>query len=92
MKLIPPPGAQQFSYLPAQTEAGEIDSAGLRASIRWPVRAGVGMVMLFVAAFGGWAATAPLAQPAAPHRSDEDEHAHHADRDGGRRGQATRPG
>jgi HlyD family secretion protein/epimerase transport system membrane fusion protein len=61
MQLILPPKNQQFSYLPAQTEGGEIDSSGLQASIRWPVFAGVGMVMLFVAAFGGWAATAPLA-------------------------------
>jgi HlyD family secretion protein/epimerase transport system membrane fusion protein len=61
MQLIPPPGSQRFSYLPAETEGGEVDAAGLRASIRWPVLAGIGMVILFVAAFGGWAATAPLA-------------------------------
>lgn len=62
MQLIPPPGAQQLSsYLPPQNVAKQADPTALRASIRWPVVAGVCVVLLFGATFGGWAGTAPLA-------------------------------
>jgi HlyD family secretion protein len=61
MYTLPPPHAQQYAYLPTVAETREADRAVLRASVRRPVLAGIAIVALLVAIFGGWAGTAPLA-------------------------------
>ena len=61
MQVIPPPHAQQYAYLPPAAEDKQADKEVLRASIRTPMLAGIGVVALLVVAVGGWASTAPLA-------------------------------
>jgi len=60
-QVIPPPHAQSYSYLQPAIEARETDRTALHASIRGPVLVGIGLVLLLLASFGVWAATAPLA-------------------------------
>jgi HlyD family secretion protein len=60
-QVIPPPHAQNYAYLPPANEANETDRAALHASVRGPMLVGLGIVLLLVASFGIWAATAPLA-------------------------------
>jgi HlyD family secretion protein/epimerase transport system membrane fusion protein len=61
MQVIPPRHDERYAYLPATRERGNTDRAELRGSTRRPMLAGIGVVMFIVAAFGSWAATAPLA-------------------------------
>ncbi len=61
MQVIPPPHAQQYAYLPPAADDKQADKEVLRASIRKPMLAGIGVVALLVVAIGGWASTAPLA-------------------------------
>jgi HlyD family secretion protein/epimerase transport system membrane fusion protein len=55
------PYARQYDYLPTISRGDRTDQAVLHASTRGPTRAGIAIVALLVAGFGGWAATAPLA-------------------------------
>jgi HlyD family secretion protein len=61
MHAIPSLHDQQYAYLPPPSEAQDADRAALRDSTRRPMLAGIGIVALLVATFGGWASTAPLA-------------------------------
>lgn len=61
MQVIPPSHDDVFAYLPAVRDSQGTDRAGLRASVRGPALAGMLVVLLIGAGFGGWAATAPLA-------------------------------
>jgi HlyD family secretion protein/epimerase transport system membrane fusion protein len=61
MKQLPPPSPQSYEYIPPETVTVKAGSETLRRSIRTPMMAGIGVVLLIVVAFGGWAATAPLA-------------------------------
>lgn len=61
MQRFSSPLAQNADYLPAVTRAEDVDRSALRASLRGPMLAGVIVVVLLVAGFGGWASTAPLA-------------------------------
>lgn len=58
-EVLPPHNSS--AYVPELQDARDVDRAGLRANVRWPVVAGICIVLLLVAGFGGWAATAPLA-------------------------------
>ena len=61
MQVIPPPHAQDYDYLPEDAGARRAQDGPLLVSIRWQVFCGIVVVALIVAAFGGWASTAPLA-------------------------------
>jgi HlyD family secretion protein len=61
MQVIPPSRSQQYAYLPPAEEEDDAGRAALGASIRGPMLVGLLVLALLVAAFGGWAATAPLA-------------------------------
>ncbi|MGK9168558.1 HlyD family type I secretion periplasmic adaptor subunit [Inquilinus limosus] len=60
--IPPPPRAEQYVYLPPKAEGA--NPAVLRASTRGPMLAGIVVTAILIAAFGGWASTAPLASGA----------------------------
>ncbi len=61
MQVLPPPQVQDYDYLPPETETRRTPAGSLLASIRGQVIAGILVVILIIAAFGGWASTAPIA-------------------------------
>lgn len=61
MQILPPDQGQPGSYYAPTMEVTGPGASTLRASIRGPARLGLAAVVLIVAGFGGWAATAPLA-------------------------------
>lgn len=61
MQVLPPPQVQDYDYLPPESDNRKAQSGSLLASIRGQVIAGILVVILIIAAFGGWASTAPLA-------------------------------